>query len=216
LFARFLLGGPKQPFRYVLQPPRWGVRVGVGAGAATGGFNGLFFAHMPAYLSGVLAYDPRQAVVAPTVGVIVHAVSILAIGWLGARLSPSLMIRAGSAALVVLAFPFYGALAARSIDPVTAMVLAGLCASLVNGTFAFLLTDLFPTRIRFSGVALVFNVAFTLFSGTAPLVATTLIRDTGMPTAPAFVMIACGLLTFAASFGLLRYGGNVGARPSSS
>jgi hypothetical protein len=79
------------------------------------------------------------------------------------------------------------------------MVLAGVCAALVNGTFAVLLTDLFPTRVRFSGVALVFNVAFTIFSGTAPLVATSLIRSTGMPTAPAFVMIASGALTLAAT-----------------
>ena len=51
-------------------------------------------------------------------------------------------------------------------------VLAGICAGLTNGSFAVLLTDLFPTRIRFTGVALVFNVSFTIFSGTAPLVAT--------------------------------------------
>jgi MFS transporter, MHS family, proline/betaine transporter len=67
-----------------------------------------------------------------------------------------------------------------------------------------LLTDLFPTRVRFSGVALVFNVAFTIFSGTAPLVATSLIRATGLVTAPALVMIFCGLLTLAASAGLHR------------
>ena len=72
-----------------------------------------------------------------------------------------------------------------------------------------LLTDLFPTRIRFSGVALVFNVAFTIFSGTAPLVATSLIRSTGLLTAPAFIMVACGLLTLVASFGLSRAGGYV-------
>ena len=37
----------------------------------------------------------------------------------------------------------------------------------------YLLTDLFPTRIRFSGVALVFNLDLTIFSGTSPLVAAT-------------------------------------------
>jgi MHS family proline/betaine transporter-like MFS transporter len=89
------------------------------------------------------------------------------------------------------------------------MILAGACASLVNGTFAAVLTDLFPTRVRFSGVALGFNVAFTLFSGTTPLVATSLIRSTGYVTAPAFVMIACGLLTLAGSLGLSRDGGYV-------
>ena len=76
-----------------------------------------------------------------------------------------------------------------------------------------LLTDLFPTRIRFTGVALVFNVAFTLFSGTAPLVATTLVRDTGMSTAPAWVMIGCGVLTLLASVGLGRLGGQRSRRP---
>ena len=36
-------------------------------------FNGLFFSHLPAYLSGVLQYDPRQAVFSQTVGVIASA-----------------------------------------------------------------------------------------------------------------------------------------------
>jgi len=119
------------------------------------------------------------------------------------------LLRGGAAALMVLAFPFYSALAARSASPTLLMILAGLCAALVNGTFAVILTDLFPTRVRFSGVALVFNVAFTLFSGTAPLVATSLIRSTGMVTAPAIVMVACGLLTLVASLALSRDAGYV-------
>lgn len=208
-FAKMKALAARHPFREVLQGYWWPVLLGVGGLAATGGFNGLFFAHMPAYLSGVLGYDPRQAVVAQTVGVVVHAAGILAIGWFADRVSPRLMIGAGATALAVLAFPFYGALATRAIDVVWAMTIAGLCASLVNGTFAVLLTDLFPTRIRFSGVALGFNVAFTLFSGTAPLVATTLIRETGMNTAPAFVMVGCGVLTMATALGLRTRGGNV-------
>jgi len=105
---------------------------------------------------------------------------------------------------MTLAFPFYAALAARSLDATLLLVLVGACAGLVNGTFAVLLTDLFPTRVRFSGVAIVFNVAFTIFSGTAPLVATSLIRSTSLVTAPALVMVACGLLTLIASAGLHR------------
>lgn len=208
-FARMKALASKRPFGDVLQTHRKEVVVGIGSLAATGAFNGLFFALMPAYLSGVLQYSARDAVIAQTVGVVVHATAILAIGRLADRLSPRLMIGAGSAALILLAFPFYNALASRAIGLVPAMILAALVASLVNGTFAVLLTDLFPTRIRFTGVALVFNVAFTLFSGTAPLVATTLIRDTGMSTAPAWVMIGAGVLTLLASVGLGRIGGNV-------
>jgi MHS family proline/betaine transporter-like MFS transporter len=208
-FERMKQLASKQPFREVLRTHLRPVALGVAGLAATAGFNGLFFAHMAAYASGVLGYSPRQAVISQTIGVVVHAVGILAIGRLADRVNPRLLLRTGSLALVLLAFPFYSALASRTMNPTVLMVLAGVCATLVNGTFAVILTDLFPTRIRFSGVALVFNVAFTIFSGTAPLVATSLIRSTGLLTAPAFVMVACGLLTLVASFGLSRAGGHV-------
>ena len=45
---------------------------------------------------GVLHYDARQAVFAQTLGVIVHAAAILSIGWLGDRVSPRALLRAGA------------------------------------------------------------------------------------------------------------------------
>jgi len=208
-FARMKQLASRQPFREVLRTHGARVLIGVSILAATAGFNGLFFAHMTAYMSGVLGYGAREAVVAQTIGVVVHATGILAVGRLADRIEPRLLLRIGAATLAMLAFPFYAALVSRSIDARLLMVVAGVCASLVNGTFAVLLTDLFPTRVRFSGVALGFNIAFTVFSGTAPLVATSLIRSTGAPTAPALVMVACGALTLAASVALSRGHGNV-------
>ena len=124
-----------------------------------------------------------------------------------------LLLRTGALILIVMAYPFYTALAGRTLPPTLLMILAGIAGSLVNGSFAVLLTDLFPTRIRFSGVALGFNIAFTLFSGTAPLVATKLITSTGANTAPAMVMVVSGVLALAGSMALSRYGGHVlGAR----
>ena len=94
-------------------------------------------------------------------------------------------------------------------------VLAGLSAGLTNGSFAVLLTDLFPTRVRFTGVALVFNVSFTIFSGTAPLVATALIRDTGRASSPAYMMMASAALALVGTLWVERFGGNVLARRGS-
>jgi MFS family permease len=210
-FARMKQLASRQPFREVLRTHGTAVLVGVSILAATAGFNGLFFAHMTAYMSGVLGYGARQAVVSQTIGVVVHALGILAIGRLADRIEPRLLLRIGALMLGALAFPFYAALAGRSLDPTVLMVFAGLCASLVNGTFAVLLTDLFPTRVRFSGVALGFNIAFTVFSGTAPLVATSLIRATNQATSPAIVMVACAALTLSASMALSRRRGHLRA-----
>jgi MHS family proline/betaine transporter-like MFS transporter len=208
-FARMKQLAARQPFREVLQHHLVPVALGVAILAATGGFNGLFFAHMAAYLSGILGYAPRQAVVAQTIAVIVHALAILAVGWLADYVHPRALLRIGAIVLMIVAFPLYSALASQAAGPTALLVAAGACASLVNGSFAVLLTDLFPTRVRFSGVALGFNIAFTVFSGTAPLVATSLIRSTGLTTAPALVMIACAGLTLLGSFGISRNAGHV-------
>jgi len=92
--------------------------------------------------------------------------------------------------------------------------LAGGAGALSAGSFAVLLTDLFPTRIRFTGVALVFNVSFTLFSGTAPLIATTLIERTRNNASPAYMMMVSAVLVLIGSIWAQRFGGNVIARPA--
>ncbi|MBI3401679.1 MAG: MFS transporter [Acidobacteria bacterium] len=208
-FARMRSLASRQPFRELLRTHATPVLVGCALLAGTAGFNGLFFSHMPAYLAGVLHYDPRQAVYSQTVGVIASALGILATGWLGDRIRPCYLLRLGVTLLTVLAFPFYSALDARTANLTVLLTLAGLAAGLTNGSFACLLTDLFPTRIRFTGVALVFNISFTIFSGTAPLLATTMIREMGTVTAPALLMMACGALALAGSAWITRYGGHV-------
>src|SRR4029453_5450472 len=213
-FERMRSLASRQPFREVFKTHPAQVLIGCALLAGTGCFNGLFFSHLPAYLSGVLKYDPRQAVLSQTVGVIASSIGILATGWLGDRVPPRPLLRLGVPLLLLPPFPFYSALDTRSLNLTLLLTLAGLCASLTNGAFAVLLTDLFPTRIRFTGVALVFNVSFTIFSGTAPLVATTLIRETESVTAPALLMIACGLLAIVGSLWVDRYGGNVMNRPA--
>ena len=208
-FARMKSFAVRQPFRELLRTNFVHVLIGCAILAGTGTFNGLFFSHLPAYLSAVLQYDARQAVLAQTVGVIASAIGILITGWLGDRIPPRQLLRAGVALLLVFAIPFYSALESRAVNPTLLCTLAGLSAGLTNGSFAVLLTDLFPTRIRFTGVALVFNVSFTIFSGTAPLVATTLIRDSGTLISPAYLMMFSAMLALLGSLWVERYGGNV-------
>ena len=208
-FARLRSLASREPLRELLRTHWMPVLVGCAVIAGTACFNGLFFSHLPAYLTAVLQYDPRQGVYSQTVGVIASSLGILVTGLLGERIPPRYLLRLGVALLVVLAYPFYSALETRAVNLTFLLTAAGLVAGLTNGSFACLLTDLFPTRIRFTGVSLVFNISFTIFSGTAPLVATTMIREAGTATAPAALMIGCGLLALAGSLWVGRHGGHV-------
>src|SRR5262249_23655630 len=53
------------------------------------------------------------------------------------------------------------------------------------------LVELFPTRTRYTGIAIGYNLGQALLGGTAPLVGTALIRLTGNDLAPAFFLIGC-------------------------
>lgn len=208
-FARMKSLAVRQPFRELLTSNRTQVLVGCALLGGIGCFNGLFFSHLSAYLSALLKYDPRAAVLSQTLGVIVMATGTLLTGWVGDRIHPRYILRAGALLLLVGAYPFYAAVEARAMNLTLLCMMAGLAGALSAGSFAVLLTDLFPTRVRFSGVALAFNISFTLFSGTAPLIATSLIEKTGNNASPAYMMIGSALIALLGSLPATRLGGNV-------
>jgi MHS family proline/betaine transporter-like MFS transporter len=82
----------------------------------------------------------------------------------------------------------------------TAQMIATLVLSIMSGPHPGMLTQLFPTSTRSTGVALSYNIAVTLFGGLAPLIVTTLISFTGSSLVPAYFLI------FAAIVSLLMVG----------
>jgi MHS family proline/betaine transporter-like MFS transporter len=54
---------------------------------------------------------------------------------------------------------------------------------------------LFPTRVRYSGLSIGYNLAVMLFGGFAPFIATWLVFETGNSLAPTFYVIGCAIVT---------------------
>jgi MFS transporter, MHS family, proline/betaine transporter len=211
-----LAAASKEPLSELVRTHPGQIFVGIGAQAVTAVFAGLFFAYMPAYLTAVSHYDASTAVFAQTYGVVLHAALIVYVGWLATRYPPYLLLRIGALILTLGVYPFYAALSGHGLNIIVLMTIAALAGAFVNGTFAFVTADLFPTRIRFSGVAVVQNISQTVFGGSAPLIATALVRNLQTPAAPALVVTVCGVLTFAASFYAARQSGKVRIRTAAA
>lgn len=210
-FAAMRAVASRTPLRELLRLYPREVLVGIGTSASTAVFNGMLFAYMPAYLVRALHYDIKTASLAQNVGLAVTSVGLVGVAWLGDRLPRrSLLLGLGAGLLVLLSVPFFQALIDRSVDAVALFVLAGLVASLINGTFAMVLADLFPTRVRFSGVAVSYNVSQTLFGGTVPLLAAVLVATTASPVSPGVIVMVFSAITFIATLALGRYGGKMG------
>jgi MFS family permease len=200
------------PLREVLLTYPRPVLAGIATTAATACFNGLLFVHMPVYLGRVLHYDAKLVALAQNAGIATLSVGLLAVAWLGDRLPRRRLLMAGAAVLLLGSWPWYSAAAGHLVPLVPLLVLAGLGASLATGVFGAVVADLFPTRVRFSGVALAYNASFTAFSGTAPLLATVAISATGMVGASALVMAVCAALALAGSLYAGRHTGRIGRR----
>jgi MFS transporter, MHS family, proline/betaine transporter len=180
----------------------------IAAMVATAGFNGLLFA-MPTFMQRVMHRTYLEGIEAQNLGLLVLSFCMLLTAWLSDRIPKRWIIGAGSLLLAAFCFPFFDAAAGHTVRLIPIFIGAGLAASLCNGPMAGIVADLFPTRIRFSGVAVSFNLAFSLFSGTAPLIATLLVRATGSPTGPAYFMVGCGLITFVAMLFIKPHEGRI-------
>ncbi len=86
---------------------------------------------------------------------------------------------------------------------IAAYVLLALAASPMTGSLATAMTEVFPVRVRYSGMSVAHSVAVSIFGGFTPLVLTSLIRATGSTMSPAYYLAGTALISAvaAASFG---------------
>lgn len=77
---------------------------------------------------------------------------------------------------------------------ITTAILFGLYASSTYAT----MSELLPTRVRSTGIALAYNVPVAVFGGTAPMIATWLIARTGDITSPWYFFVSTAVASIIA------------------
>lgn len=201
-FRQLGAGAARRPVGEVLRLHGRAVLIGCGVVALTAGFNGLLFAHMPAYLGQVLGYDRQASAVAMNVALFLMSLSLLAASSFADRVPPRRLMQASALLLLVGAVPAYRLLATGDANLLIVLPLLTMAVAGANGSFAYILATLFPARVRFSGVALSLNIAFTLLSGLGPLAANALIGATGWNAAPALIIAAVALVSLLTTLAL--------------
>ncbi|MDQ2801483.1 MAG: MFS transporter, partial [Pseudomonadota bacterium] len=85
---------------------------------------------------------------------------------------------------------------------VAAQLLLAVGAVTANVVTAVLLSELFPTTERYTASAITYNIAYAVFGGTAPLVATLLITTTGNYLMPAVYIAVIAAVALVAALTL--------------
>lgn len=190
----------RHPLHELLRHHTRAVVVAAGIAAIIAGFNGILYGFIPAFLGQTLRYGAGEIAMSMTAALLASSVGLIIAGWAGDFVSARMILRIGALLLAVTVWPLMQMIVTHGGNLVVLMVLLSAVFSITSGIWPSLLASQFPTKVRFSGIALSYNVTTTLLSGLAPLLATMLIGRTGNPASPALYIAASAAITFAASF----------------
>jgi MFS transporter, MHS family, proline/betaine transporter len=161
----------------------------------------MLLTYMPTYLSESLRFDHTLALLIVLAVMVVMMGLTVVVGALSDRVGRRRIIIAGSVGFLVLSIPGFLIIQALTIPAIFGgVLLLGLVLVCFTGTMPASLPALFPTRIRYTGLSIGFNIAVALFGGTTPLIVAGLIAATGNVMMPAYYLMFAALCGAAAVF----------------
>jgi MHS family proline/betaine transporter-like MFS transporter len=124
-------------------------------------------------------------------------------GALSDRIGRKPVILAGSVGYLVLSYPMFLWMSQGTFTAaLTGQLVSAVLSALYGGASLAAFVELFPTRTRYSGLALSYNTAVAICGGTTPLVATWLVNVTDSTLTPAFYLMAAALGTTLAALAM--------------
>jgi MHS family proline/betaine transporter-like MFS transporter len=156
----------------------------------------VLLSYMPTYLSEELGFGATESFLATTIALATYIAFIFLTGIASDRFGRKKVLLSASTLFIVFTVPAFLLLDSAGFWVVVLLqVVLGAMLSLNDGTLPSFLAEMFPTRVRYSGFAVSFNLANAVFGGTAPFVATLLISQTGSAIAPAWYLVAAAVVS---------------------
>lgn len=159
----------------------------------------VILTYMPTYLSQTVGIDPTLANISTTVSLFTYIGFIFLTGHLSDRLGRRKVLMSASVLFTLFTVPAFMLLGTDNfVIILLVQILLGAMLTLNDGSLASFLAENFPTRVRYTGFAVSFNVGNALFGGTAPAIATMLIATTGSAIAPGWYLVGAAIIALIA------------------
>ena len=152
--------------------------------------NYTLLSYMPTYLEGTGGMEYQTVLTISFVTQFGMMLLIPFAGSLSDRLGRKPVWRISLIGLIVMSVPMYMLMSQGVWGTLIGISVLGLLYVLQLATISATFPAMFPTKVRFAGFAITYNVSTSLFGGTAPSVNEALIEATGSPLMPAFYMVA--------------------------
>jgi MHS family shikimate/dehydroshikimate transporter-like MFS transporter len=161
-----------------------GLYIGIGA---FGFIQGVFFI---SYITGTLHISSATATEINLVAAACYLVTTVLGGWLSDRFGRRRMFFIGVFLMIPATFIMFGSAATGSVPLLfLGMAIVGACSGIPYGVQASLFYELFPAKVRYTGISLGFQIAVVLGGGLSPIIAQLLVGASGGSTVPVSLYI---------------------------
>ena len=153
---------------------------------------------MPAYLQSSLHTGFNQALLIAVISNIGFAITILPAGMLSDKWGRRNVMVVAAVLLLILALPLLKILQAESstlLVKALVVLVAGGLVGMLAGPGPAMLSEMFPTKVRYTGLGLAYSLSNAIFSGCAGLIITGLIKQTGNLDIPAYYVMATAVVS---------------------
>jgi MHS family proline/betaine transporter-like MFS transporter len=151
--------------------------------------NYTLLAYMPTYLQQEIGLSSNASLALIIIGQLAMMVIIPFAGALSDRVGRKPLWWVSLAGLFVMAVPLYSLMAQGFAFAVLGFAVLGLLYVPQLATISATFPAMFPTHVRYAGLAIAYNLSTSVFGGTAPVVNQWLIGQTGNNLVPAYYMM---------------------------
>lgn len=163
----------------------------------------LLFAYMPTYLKTSLGegvnFTMLQALMVTACSLVAIVISIPLMARLSDRIGRKKVLAISAVATGIAAYPAFSLIVQGQFGlAVIATVIMAIAFSGHAAVIHTVLTEMFPTTVRYSAYSIGFSLSTIIFGGSAPLVMTEIIKATGSAMVPAYAAIVTAVISLVA------------------
>jgi len=178
----------KVPIRSLLQEHKQAVILGCLIIAIQATIISIIYLYITSYLKITHLYQPGDIAIMTLTSLFIFSCFNVVGGLLGDRFGIKRVLLISTIILIILIHSFFTLLISHAY-PLYAYILIAIVTGVIIGNATPLLASMFPTQVRYSGIALCYNVAFAICGGLTPLLATYWIEAQHQILAPAWIVI---------------------------
>lgn len=163
----------------------------------------IVLGYLPSYLVSFLGRSEQFSATLSMTATLALLLFIPLFGMLGDRIGRKRMLVTGCLMMLFCVLPIFWAIQTQGLAAIIlGMAVLILAMLFFEGTIPATLTSMFGATVRYSCFAISYNVSVSALGGTAPLINTWLIKETGLTIIPALYLMGGALLGLLALWGL--------------